>query len=711
MNHPETFRPPFRLNQWLVQPDLNRISGPDGTTQVEPRVMAVLLALAQRPGDVLTRLELLDLVWGDTVVGEEILTRAVSELRRVFGDKARKPEYIETIRNHGYRLIAPVTEAENETVDQPTPPRNTEESSQSSPVGSWVRLVIVVGLLIFLAISVPSWMEGPSSPDTAPSRQLVATPLTTFSGREYHPALSSDGTRVAFAWLGLEGDMTSIHVKQSHNEAPLRLTHELGWAAWPAWSPDDQTVAFVQSHAQASDICLVPSLGGAVRRIYSVAGLIEGLDWSPDNTLLAFSARDSASGDHRIYVLDLSSLKVRAAVATRTNNAGDFLPRFAPQDSRLAWIGRDRSGGSGVYVASSVGGAGKAATLGREPLQGLAWTADGASLIYAAETAGKYRLRQVAAIGGLSHELPLSDDFAWNPTVARLDGSLVYEQVRVDQDLWRTTITNRADWTVESGSFITSTRWESDPEYHPDGGLVAFVSTRSGEPQIWVGDAQGTNLRQLTTWDATAITNLRWSPAGDAIACNAVLNDEHQIRITDATGGQSNRVTTGHENEVFASWSRGDVLVSAQTQSGWQVMRLPLGGAKPTQITRSGGLIAQEDATGRVLYFTRPDRAGLWRSQIGGRVTPELVLPEILPDDQFNWRLLGDKVVWVHRTRGTALLYEYDLALDQSVLLAELAGYQGPGLAIAPSGNTFLYPKTGAAAGDLMLVKGWPGNN
>ncbi|MFT5234515.1 MAG: DNA-binding winged helix-turn-helix (wHTH) protein, partial [Candidatus Krumholzibacteriia bacterium] len=163
MNHPETFRPPFRLNQWLVQPDLNRISGPDGTTQVEPRVMAVLLALAQRPGDVLTRLELLDLVWGDTVVGEEILTRAVSELRRVFGDKARKPEYIETIRNHGYRLIAPVTEAENETVDQPTPPRNTEESSQSSPVGSWVRLVIVVGLLIFLAISVPSWMEGPSS--------------------------------------------------------------------------------------------------------------------------------------------------------------------------------------------------------------------------------------------------------------------------------------------------------------------------------------------------------------------------------------------------------------------------------------------------------------------------------------------------------------------------------------------------------------------
>ena len=67
--------------------------------------MQVLLRLAERPGQVCSRLGLLEEVWGDAVVGEENLTRAISELRRIFGDQARKPRVIETIRNHGYRLI------------------------------------------------------------------------------------------------------------------------------------------------------------------------------------------------------------------------------------------------------------------------------------------------------------------------------------------------------------------------------------------------------------------------------------------------------------------------------------------------------------------------------------------------------------------------------------------------------------------------------
>jgi DNA-binding winged helix-turn-helix (wHTH) protein len=86
MNHREDFPPPFKLGPWLVQPDLNRISGPEGDNQVEPRVMQVLLLLAKRPGEVWSRQALLEEIWKDSVVGEEILTRAISELRRIFGD-------------------------------------------------------------------------------------------------------------------------------------------------------------------------------------------------------------------------------------------------------------------------------------------------------------------------------------------------------------------------------------------------------------------------------------------------------------------------------------------------------------------------------------------------------------------------------------------------------------------------------------------------
>lgn len=63
MNHPGSFPLPFKLNQWLVQPALNRISGAGGENQIEPRVMRVLLVLADKPWEVVSREELLDQVW------------------------------------------------------------------------------------------------------------------------------------------------------------------------------------------------------------------------------------------------------------------------------------------------------------------------------------------------------------------------------------------------------------------------------------------------------------------------------------------------------------------------------------------------------------------------------------------------------------------------------------------------------------------------
>lgn len=99
---------PFRLGAWRVEPQLNRLLGPDGPEGVEPKVMSVLLVLAERPGAVVSREELLDAVWPDVYVGEKSLTMAVSKLRRALGDDPREPRLLATIPKNGYRLVAPV---------------------------------------------------------------------------------------------------------------------------------------------------------------------------------------------------------------------------------------------------------------------------------------------------------------------------------------------------------------------------------------------------------------------------------------------------------------------------------------------------------------------------------------------------------------------------------------------------------------------------
>jgi DNA-binding winged helix-turn-helix (wHTH) protein len=100
----------FRLGPWEVHPDSGDITGAGETQRLEPKVMEVLLLLAQRSGEVVERDELLDQIWPPRAdVSDEALTRCISVLRRTLNDSRQTPVYIQTIPKRGYRLRASVT--------------------------------------------------------------------------------------------------------------------------------------------------------------------------------------------------------------------------------------------------------------------------------------------------------------------------------------------------------------------------------------------------------------------------------------------------------------------------------------------------------------------------------------------------------------------------------------------------------------------------
>ncbi|HEY6274344.1 MAG TPA: winged helix-turn-helix domain-containing protein [Terriglobales bacterium] len=98
----------FRLGAWVVEPKLNRLSSNGKAVHLEPKVMQVLVCLAEN-GAVVSKEKLMSTVWADTFVTEDVLTRSISELRKAFADDARNPHYIQTIPKSGYRLIVQVS--------------------------------------------------------------------------------------------------------------------------------------------------------------------------------------------------------------------------------------------------------------------------------------------------------------------------------------------------------------------------------------------------------------------------------------------------------------------------------------------------------------------------------------------------------------------------------------------------------------------------
>jgi DNA-binding winged helix-turn-helix (wHTH) protein/WD40 repeat protein len=132
--HHELADAPFRLGEWLVEPRLNRLTRGGESIQIELKMMDVLVCLAERANELVTRRQITDTVWATEYITEKTLTRAVAELRRTLGDDAKQPRYIETIHRKGYRLIAPTEVVERPTATvTPFPRRSIEREDDRSP--------------------------------------------------------------------------------------------------------------------------------------------------------------------------------------------------------------------------------------------------------------------------------------------------------------------------------------------------------------------------------------------------------------------------------------------------------------------------------------------------------------------------------------------------------------------------------------------------
>lgn len=108
----------FKIPGWLVKPQTNELVGAEQTLKLDHKVMQLLVYLVQNAGKDLTKEDILRAVWGEGVFTEEVLTVAVSSLRKALGDNSRTPNYIKTLPRFGYRMLTPPISL------MPTPPNS-----------------------------------------------------------------------------------------------------------------------------------------------------------------------------------------------------------------------------------------------------------------------------------------------------------------------------------------------------------------------------------------------------------------------------------------------------------------------------------------------------------------------------------------------------------------------------------------------------------
>jgi DNA-binding winged helix-turn-helix (wHTH) protein len=325
-----------------------------------PRVVGVLALLLDRPGQLVTKHELMAGVWRDAFVTETSLAEAISVLRQTLGDDPQRPAYIQTLHRRGYRFVAEVRErAEPRTVEAALPAAEPAPSAPT-PVEPEPRLTLLIPWLVALFASVVAAIAGwkyltsVEPPPRSPVRLTLALPtgLTLAAGAPV--AVSRDGTLIALSLCRAAatpgvGPSCAIYLRPLSHDAPTLVAGTSGGAA-PFFAPDGGTLGYFAGGrlrtialAGGSPVALAPAAeplgaawtadgrivfagsgGGGLSVVPARGGSVEPLTmpaaggsrhmWphaTPDGSSVVFTVADSENARDGSYA-GVVSLKTRA---------------------------------------------------------------------------------------------------------------------------------------------------------------------------------------------------------------------------------------------------------------------------------------------------------------------------------------------------------------------------------------------------------------
>jgi Tol biopolymer transport system component/DNA-binding winged helix-turn-helix (wHTH) protein len=708
----------FSLHEWQADPSLNSLTGPHGTVHLEPKLMQVLVCLAEHAGTVVSKERVLQRVWAGTFVTEDVLTRAISELRRALGDDPKKPRFIQTIPKGGYRLVAAVAidaartaSAALGTTDPDVPALAVRRKSWQRVWSTWFAVTVV-------GVSAMVWFYSDRSrlaqlwrARSVPSDSAIKiVPFTRLPGEERQPAFSPDGSRIAFSWNGGRERNFDVYVQLLAEPTILRLSDHPGRDFAPVWSPDGQYVAFATDSPREKSVQVVSALGGASRKVaeghWENAGWTH-LDWSPDGRFLAIVDKTAPGQPYAIHLISYETLE-RRQLTYPSPQYNDYRVAFSPDGTMLAFVRRTRSSFavSDLYVVHVSDGTPRRVTFDNTRITDLAWTRDGRAILFASARAGEQTLWKIAVTGGTPERLGIADGAV---EIALRGGRLAYSRVSVDANVWKLI----ADSTAEKPSFhemFPSTAFDAGAQFSPDSSKIVFMSARSGSAEIWLSDAAGGNLVQLSYFGGHAGTP-RWAPDSQQIAFDARPEGHSDIYIVHAAGGAPRRLTTDPADDVVPSWSRdGRWVYFASNRSGeWQVWKMPSTGGLARQVTRGGGFAAFESPDGRKVYYSQFDSPGLWELQGAGG--PEIRILDAPGVGYWGyWAPVRHGIYFVqaHRESQEALAF-FDFARRQTRVIAELQGHAAmfePGLAVSADERSILYVQVNRVESDISIVEG-----
>ncbi|WP_084080833.1 TolB family protein [Edaphobacter aggregans] len=297
---------------------------------------------------------------------------------------------------------------------------------------------------------------------------------------------------------------------------------------------------------------MIPALGGPERKLADATFWYEPfmkISWSPDSRSLAYWSTGE-SGSH-IFLLPLDTLRPR--MVNPDLHCWDMAsPSISPDGKNLAFVCTSSIAVYAIYELPLSGGSPRRLASMMGYFGGLTWSMDGTRIVFSNDSGDGGSLWQVDLDGRLT-KLPFGEEGS-NPSSASKRDRLAYVRGWKTVDIWRVDL--HSQHPKESATkLIYSTRIQRVPQYSPDGQKIVFESDRSGSHEIWLADADGGNLVQLTTFNGPQTGSPGWCSDGRRIAFDSRASGSSAIFVEDINERLPRQAKTNVQNLALPTWS------------------------------------------------------------------------------------------------------------------------------------------------------------
>lgn len=534
--------------------------------------------------------------------------------------------------------------------------------------------------------------------------------LTSDQGEEFKPSLSPDGNRVAYLER-TEGSGEIVAVIRDIGTGSKRaLIRGLSPENSVHWSADGERLAVTRMRRGSAILSVINANGGEPRDIHEFNGpdrtfnAMESLRvaWTVKSQEVCLSDRETPGEPLGIFLLHPETGRKRRLTLAPAGMQGDVQCAPSPDGKAVAFVRQTTVSEGDIYVMDLDNGQVRRLTRMNGHFVGLTWLPGGDGLLAGCGTGtANSAIWKVSTDGLEPKRLTGREATAAFPTVAETQGGIrvVYQIQQRDMNVWR--------WSAEGGMqrVTDSVALDHYPAISRQGNL-AWISRRSGAPEVWTADADGKNPMRVTNLGGSYLDFPRWSPDGDILAFAAFRDGTRDIQVVGRKSQVWHEIPGAGSEEGRASFSASgeDIYFRSDRSGTREIWKASVRGVnEPRQLTHGGGYEAFEDPTGTWLYFVRErERPGLWRMR------PQGGPAERISDDVWEgrWAVGPDGIYVLDRGERRASIKRIGWKGGREQLLTYLPERKPveAGLAVSADGKWVYWAQLDRVAADLFTV-------